>query len=94
MPIPFQAVKTASASHAEAFCRRYLSAGKRSGQWWIAPVPWRKDNNPSLIVSLTTGHWEDKSLGDHGDMTDLYARLERCSLADAAADLAQMMGVA
>ncbi len=93
MGVPFAAVKAASSSHTEALCRRYLVPGKRSGDWWLASVPWREDRNPSLIVSLKTGHWEDRSRGDHGDLTDLFARLERCPLAEAAQRLARMMGV-
>ena len=93
MAPPFQAVKAAAPNFAEQFCRRYLGAGKRVGAWWLAPVPWREDRNPSLGVNLNSAKWKDFARGDHGDLTDLLARLDRCPAAEAAQRLARMMGV-
>ena len=93
MGAPFQAVKAASPSFAENFCRRYLPGGKRVGSWWVVSCPWRVDKNPSLGVCLTTGTWKDFGRQDHGDLADLLARLDRCAPADAARRLAVMMGV-
>lgn len=93
MAIPFHAVKAAAPSFIEAFCRQYLPRGKRTGDWWVAPVPWRLDKNPSLGVKLSTAKWTDFAQGTHGDLTDLFARIENCSAADAATRLAAMMGV-
>lgn len=91
--VPFDTVKAAAGAHAEAFCRRYLPQGKRTGNWWLAPVPWRPDKNPSLIVSLQSGRWQDKARNEFGDLTDLLARLDGCTLAEAATRLASMMGL-
>lgn len=93
MPIPYQAVKDAAPSFAEMFCRRYLSTGKRSGDWWIASAPWRVDKNPSLGVNLKTGKWQDFGKETFGDLTDLLARIDNCPTAEACTRLAQMMGI-
>ena len=68
---------------AEAVCRHYLSAGRRSGHHWtVGDV----DNTPgrSLFVRLTgptsgkgaAGRWCDAATGQHGDLLDLI-RLNR-----------------
>ena len=68
---------------AEAVCRHYLSAGRRSGHHWtVGDV----DNTPgrSLYVRLTgptsgrgaAGRWCDAATGQHGDLLDLI-RLNR-----------------
>lgn len=94
MGVPFAAVKAAAPRYAEHFCRRYLPAGKRVGHWWVVSVPWREDKNPSLGVNLTSGNWCDFGVpGTHGDLTDLLARVDRCTPAEAASRLALMMGV-
>ncbi len=56
-------------------------------------MPWRVDNNPSLGVH-ESGQWKDFSRDEHGDLTDLFARLEGCDKAEAVRRLAGMMGVA
>ena len=68
---------------AEAVCRHYLSAGRRSGHHWIVGDV---DNTPgrSLYVRLTgpisgkgaAGRWCDAATGQHGDLLDLV-RLNR-----------------
>lgn len=93
MGAPFQAVKDAAPSFTEAFCRRYLPTGKRVGQWWVVSTPWRVDRTPSLGVKITTGKWVDFGTSDHGDLSDLLSRLDRCTPAEAASRLALMMGV-
>lgn len=93
MAIPYQQVKAKSPDFAEAFCRRYLATGKKTGQWWIASTPWREDKNPSLGVNLSSGKWKDFAKGDRGDLTDLLARIDRCDGAEACLRLARMMGI-
>lgn len=90
--LPFQAVKAASTSFVDAFCKRYLPGAKKHGSWWKARVPWRVDNTPSLGVH-ESGQWKDFSRGEGGDLTDLFARVEGCSKVDAVKRLASMMGV-
>ncbi len=74
------AVSEALSARAEAVCRRYLSAGRRSGHYWtVGDV----DNRPgrSLYVRLTgptegkaaAGRWCDAATGQHGDLLDLIA---------------------
>ena len=69
------------AREAEAVCRAYLPAGRRSGNYWtvgdIHNTPGR-----SLYVRLkggeagpgAAGHWTDSATGEHGDLLDLIAR--------------------
>ncbi|OJX78559.1 toprim domain-containing protein [Magnetospirillum sp. 64-120] len=62
--------------HAEAVCRRYLSAGRREGRYWlvgdILNTPGR-----SLFVRLydspkgPAGKWTDAATGEHGDLLDV-----------------------
>ncbi|WP_140846803.1 toprim domain-containing protein [Paracoccus sp. FO-3] len=71
---------------AEAVCRHYLPAGRRSGRYWIVGDV---HNNPgrSLFVRLTgpergkgaAGHWQDPAAGTYGDLLDLIG--ERMGLA-------------
>ncbi|SMH43436.1 DUF7146 domain-containing protein [Azospirillum agricola] len=72
---------------AEAVCRRYLSAGRREGHYWlvgdILNTPGR-----SLFVRLTgpesgkgaAGKWTDAATGEHGDLLDVIRR--SCGLVD------------
>lgn len=66
--------------NAEAVCRRYLSNGRREGQYWmvgnVCNAPGR-----SLYVRLAghadgtgaAGKWTDAESGDHGDLLDIIA---------------------
>lgn len=76
----------------DAFCLRYLADAKKHGSWWKARVPWRDDKNPSLGVHQS-GQWKDFSRGDRGDLVDLMARVDGCTIAEAAVRLAAMMGL-
>lgn len=77
---------------AEPLCRRWLPKGVRRGAWWVAPVPWRDDKNPSLGVSLTTGWFRDFATGDKGDLIDLCAKVHNATTAEAAEALAEITG--
>ncbi len=79
--------------NAEAVCRRYLSAGRREGRYWlvgdIANAPGR-----SLYVRLAAadgcrapGKWTDAATGDHGDLLDVIAA--RCGHAGLRETLAE-----
>lgn len=71
---------------AEAVCRHYLPAGRRSGHYWLVGDV---HNNPgrSMFVRLTgpergkgaAGHWQDPAAGTYGDLLDLIG--ERMGLA-------------
>lgn len=93
MTIPFSAIKARVAEgYVLPLCERWLPRGKQKGNWWVAPVPWRKDNNPSLIVHLGSGNWEDKSLGDKGDIFDLRMRIAHETNIEAAKAIAEYVG--
>lgn len=77
---------------AEALARRWLPNGSRNGGWWVCPVPWREDKNPSFGLSLTTGRWKDFGGPDKGDLIDLYRRLYGGSAVDAARQVARAVG--
>lgn len=68
------------AEQAEAVCRRYLSKGRREGQYWLVGDV---HNTPgrSLYVRLAdsacgrgrAGKWTDAQSGMHGDLLDIIA---------------------
>ena len=74
------ALSRALSAQAEAVCRRYLPAGRRSGHYWtvgdVDGCPGR-----SLYVRLTgptsgkaaAGRWCDAATGQHGDLLELIA---------------------
>jgi hypothetical protein len=74
----------ALARNAEAVCRRYLSNGRRHGRYWLVGDA---ENTPgrSLFVRLIgpeggkggAGKWTDAATGEHGDLLDIIARVER-----------------
>ncbi|TCR94792.1 toprim domain-containing protein [Rhizobium sp. BK418] len=68
------------ARHAEAVCRHYLSAGRRSGNYWIVGDT-ANNKGRSLYVRLTgarAGRWSDAATGQYGDLLDLIR--ETCAL--------------
>ena len=65
--------------HAEAVCRRYLSTGRREGQYWLVGDI-RNTPGRSLYVRLApadgggpAGKWTDAATCDHGDLLDIIA---------------------
>lgn len=80
------------AENAEAVCRRYLSNGRRHGNYWLVGDV---HNTPgrSLYVRLhgptsgrgAAGRWADAASGEHGDLLDLIAA--RCGTGNTAAAL-------
>ena len=61
------------AAQAEAVCRAYLPAGRRSGHYWIAGDV-QGTKGKSLFVKLfgdKAGRWQDAATGEHGDLLDL-----------------------
>lgn len=78
-----------------ALCRRWLPDGRRAGREWIARNPRRADRHPgSFSVNLVTGRWGDFATGEAGgDPVSLAAYLASKSQADAARELAAMLGL-
>lgn len=68
------------ARDAEAVCRRYLSNGRREGNYWLVGDV-TNTRGRSLYVRLkgpdsgtgATGKWTDAATGEHGDLLDLIA---------------------
>ncbi|CAI9120407.1 DUF7146 domain-containing protein [Brytella acorum] len=64
------------AENAEAVCRRYLSAGRRHGNYWLVGDV-RNAPGRSLFVRLhdtangRAGKWTDAQSGEHGDLLDV-----------------------
>lgn len=64
------------AENAEAVCRRYLSAGRRHGNYWLVGNV-RNTPGRSLFVRLhdtangRAGKWIDAQSGEHGDLLDV-----------------------
>ncbi|MCP1912493.1 hypothetical protein J2R96_004973 [Bradyrhizobium elkanii] len=69
---------------AEAVCRRYLSAGRREGGYWLVGDA-RNTPGRSMFVRLKesakgpAGKWADAATGEHGDLLDVIR--ESCGLA-------------
>src|ERR1700751_5196834 len=61
---------------AEAWCRHYLSNGKREGRYWLVGDV-RNTPGRSLFVRLfespkgPPGKWTDAAPGEHGDWLDI-----------------------
>lgn len=94
--IDFDAVNAAALASLPALCARWLPDGRRSGQEWIARNPKRADRRPgSFKVNLETGRWADFAVEDArgGDPVSLAAYLAGSGQAEAAARLAEMLGV-
>ncbi|GAJ30677.1 DUF7146 domain-containing protein [Acidomonas methanolica] len=64
------------AENAEAVCRRYLSAGRRHGNYWLVGDV-RNTPGRSLFVRLRdtangrAGKWVDAASSEHGDLLDV-----------------------
>src|SRR5260221_2624448 len=73
------------AREAEAVCRRYLSAGRREGGYWLVGDV-RNTPGRSMFVRLKespkgpAGKWTDAATGEHGDLLDVIR--ESCGLVD------------
>ncbi|OHV80320.1 hypothetical protein LCM4579_22270 [Ensifer sp. LCM 4579] len=69
-------ISRALADRAEAFCRNWLPAGRKVGNYWIVG---NKHGDPgrSLVIRLTPsagrqpGKWVDHATGEYGDLLDI-----------------------
>lgn len=86
-PPPYKEANEILARNIRSWCKQLLPKGQAIGEWWVVSVPWRQDKNPSLGVSLTSGHWEDFGRGERGSPVDLLARLSNQSPAEIAFEL-------
>ncbi len=74
---------------------RWLPDGRRIGQEWVCRNPRRADRKPgSFRVNMNTGRWADFATDDKGgDPVSLAAYLAGIGQADAARNLADMLGI-
>ncbi len=77
MPNDIVTVLKALEDDAESVCRRYLSAGRRSGRYWIVGDV-RNTPGRSMWVRLEhdsrgrpAGQWTDGATGEYGDLLDV-----------------------
>jgi hypothetical protein len=93
--IDFTSVAEAARPYIETLCRRWLPDGRIVGREYEARNPRRDDRRPgSFRVNVRTGRWADFATGDRGgDAISLAAYLFGLSQAEAARELARMLGV-
>ncbi|MBN9241913.1 MAG: hypothetical protein J0I98_03885 [Mesorhizobium sp.] len=74
---------------------RWLPDGRRIGHEWVCRNPRRADRKPgSFRVNMNTGRWADFATDDKGgDPVSLAAYLAGIGQADAARNLADMLGI-
>jgi len=89
------------ANQAERVCRRYLSNGRREGNFWLVGDI-RNTPGRSLYVRLLdspdgvrrAGKWTDAQSGDHGDLLDvIQAALPSGSFGDALAEARRFLSL-
>ena len=92
--IDFDGINRAALAVLPSLCARWLPDGRQEGREWVARNPTRADRNPgSFRINLSTGRWGDFATGDRGgDVVSLAAFLTGTGQADAARNLATMIG--
>lgn len=93
--IDFERVSAAALRSSDAIVQRWLPDGRREGAEWVSRNPKRADRRPgSFKVNMRTGRWGDFSSGDRGgDLISLAAFLFGLDQADAAREVARMLGI-
>ncbi|MEE1612067.1 hypothetical protein [Microvirga sp. CF3016] len=94
--IAYQRIAASALSNAESIVKRWLPDGRREGAEWVARNPRRADRSlGSFKVNVRTGKWGDFSSGDRGgDLIALAAFIFSLNQAEAARNVADMLGVA
>lgn len=93
--VDFAGVNAAAMGALPYLLQRWLPDGRREGGEWVARNPCRADRKPgSFKVNMTTGRWSDFATGDRGgDPVSLAAFLSGTGQAEAARNLADMLGI-
>ena len=93
--IDFQAINRAVLPHLPRLIRLWIPDGRQEGVEWVARNPLRADRHlGSFKINLCTGRWADFATGDRGgDVVSLVAYLRGIRQGDAAAFLAEGLGV-
>jgi hypothetical protein len=94
--IAFAEINRAALARLPDILTRWLPGGRIEGREYVARNPRRHDRRPgSFKVNLATGRWADFASGDRGgDPISLGAYLAGCGQAEAARNLAAMLGMA
>lgn len=94
-PIDFDRINQAALRKADAVVTGLLPEGRREGSEWVARNPRRPDRRlGSFKVNLNTGKWGDFAFGVRGgDLVSLAAYVADVSQAEAARQLAEILGV-
>ena len=93
--IDFARINRIALNSAEVILERWLPSGRREGCEWVSLNPRRSDRHlGSFKVNYKTGAWADFAIGERGsDLISLAAYLGDLSQAQAALQLARMMGI-
>jgi len=91
----FQRINSAALPVLPALLARWLPDGRREGHEWVARNPRRADRRlGSFRVNMNTGKWADFATDDRGgDVVALAAYLAGTGQAEAARNLAEMLGL-
>ncbi len=93
--IDFDSINRAALSALPALLRRWLPDGRMRGHEFVALNPRRADSRRgSFCINTQTGRWADFATDARGgDVVSLAAYLSGSGQADAARELAAMLGV-
>lgn len=93
--IDFSFVARSALGSSVAICQRWFPDGRMEGHEWVARNPKRADHSAgSFKINIRTGKWGDFATGDGGgDLISLCAWLFGLNQADAARQVARMVGV-
>lgn len=93
--IDFDAINDAARAVLPTLLSRWLPGGKLSGREYTALNPRRADRRlGSFRVNVVTGRWSDFAMKDRGgDPISLAAYLSGLTQYEAAAELANMLGI-
>jgi hypothetical protein len=93
--IAYRRIAESARANADGILRQWLPNGKRIGHEWTALNPRRDDRHiGSFRVNLNTTRWCDFATNDRGgDLISLGAFLFRLSQAEAALQIARMLGI-
>lgn len=92
--IPFADIASRALDSAQTLVQQWLPHGKKSGKEWACTNPRRSDHKAgSFSINLLTGAWGDFATDDKGgDLISLYAYLQGIDNAEAACDVADIIG--
>jgi len=93
--VNFEQVNSAALALLPSLLARLLPSGRIQGQEYVALNPKRADRRPgSFSINIRTGRWADFATGEKGgDPTSLAAYLGGIGQAEAARQLAAMLGI-